>query len=1149
MPHGSSVAEAASVNDPRIREVVDGKFQCAVCQKYFRDLKYVHRHLLKAHADDVAAALEQSPPPAATAIAAVLASTDAATTDSPPVVLADASRVDSTRTARSGIPSFGVNEGGDCGLREILVGGDPPLAERASAEVLVAVAAAPGLGGDPVCSELHVQQIAGGKCLCTLCGQYFRGLEKVIKHLRKEHPEATADTPSTAPNPGEEPRASSEQLPPCTADMASPVVRPCMAPFHPDDLAPLTPQAKAGAEVTSPSIEKTIHHPPVTHGTSFDATEMHAPKREDTSVDSADASLAPRTEQGHIACEKLDPEPLNRQAEDDKLAAVETHNGPTLSLPDATVSSRALEGLSYTGQASSLFELSDACNDKFVDVHAPKHTIQTADAVKVSETCTENQVDVRAPDHAEQSAVTFEFSALTHAASAAACPVETSVDTGGSAELPCLVADTHTALGDCDLQTVHQSPIPAAAPDSAPMSASIPVAGQVPGLGVVSSSIADGNILQLADGLFRCALCSKHFRGSEYVRKHLRKVHGHRESSFQPKDQAPPIDAARQHIDEHEAALTPKPSHRALDSADAASQPAISRRALEQTCVEAPAAPEAKIARLAEPDAPSQLMLVRNVSEWSDIEALVTAEPGFVHPATAGVACWPVRTKADLEQSGTEAHGRADPKPATPSAGPSTSAVIRGLPPPPPPPPPFVHASNARPSPLPLPMPPPPPPPSPGKQRPPSQQEVDWPHRRPRISRWDEVAPPMSPRRFNASPLTPPQCLLQSPHRRRSRSPPRRRSRSPVRRRHYLGDGGAAAAAWRVCGGAEAAREVRVAPLVSEVFGEDTVSSVGEALAVSSVSAEENAKAALRRVDAHVIGTQVRARRFLEEARGGRYDGLSLRMISGTAGRSRFFRHLEAPHFAYDPDEGTLVFATSQARMNVWSVLDVVEAFGGLHALSAVKADVFELRAQFNSSARAREVLDELTVLEVHASVIPSLSKLPLAASVAPMEAARPARIAEDAARAAQVIRRLDALVGVPAATTAALLALSGKHLLSATSGGSSATVGAELDEEGKLDLRLLYLRRAHFFCLYAVEWCDDEWDLRRRCGATCLRPAAPPPSVAMNAEAARLAAAHRRKLEEFLQAARLARPAAAPSIATPLPPLATMATDSVGCQ
>merc|ERR1712136_354344 len=48
--------------------------------------------------------------------------------------------------------------------------------------------------------------------------------------------------------------------------------------------------------------------------------------------------------------------------------------------------------------------------------------------------------------------------------------------------------------------------------------------------------------------------------------------------------------------------------------------------------------------------------------------------------------------------------------------------------------------------------------------------------------------------------------------------------------------------------------------------------------------------------------------------------------------------------------------------------------------------------------------------------------------------------------------------------------------------------MGTPATPETQLDLQVTYLRHVHHFCFYSALWCDDEWDLHRRCGAVVVR-------------------------------------------------------------
>ena len=68
---------------------------------------------------------------------------------------------------------------------------------------------------------------------------------------------------------------------------------------------------------------------------------------------------------------------------------------------------------------------------------------------------------------------------------------------------------------------------------------------------------------------------------------------------------------------------------------------------------------------------------------------------------------------------------------------------------------------------------------------------------------------------------------------------------------------------------------------------------------------------------------------------------------------------------------------------------------------------------------------------------------------------------------------------------------------------------------EEEIDVQVVYLRQVHRFCLYAATWCDDDWELQRRCGAALLRDTAaagkaPPPPGSWSVR-------HEDRVERFL--------------------------------
>jgi len=92
-----------------------------------------------------------------------------------------------------------------------------------------------------------------------------------------------------------------------------------------------------------------------------------------------------------------------------------------------------------------------------------------------------------------------------------------------------------------------------------------------------------------------------------------------------------------------------------------------------------------------------------------------------------------------------------------------------------------------------------------------------------------------------------------------------------------------------------------------------------------------------------------------------------------------------------------------------------------------------------------------------------------LDAFVVPSDMSTAEQISKDEQHSAETLRTLDRIMGIPANLTQAVLNYTGSP-------------------EAKLDLHVLYLRSVHNFCFYSSAWCDDEWDLRERCGPALVR-------------------------------------------------------------
>merc|ERR1712008_481910 len=65
------------------------------------------------------------------------------------------------------------------------------------------------------------------------------------------------------------------------------------------------------------------------------------------------------------------------------------------------------------------------------------------------------------------------------------------------------------------------------------------------------------------------------------------------------------------------------------------------------------------------------------------------------------------------------------------------------------------------------------------------------------------------------------------------------------------------------------------------------------------------------------------------------------------------------------------------------------------------------------------------------------------------------------------------------------------------------------------------YLQRVHNFSFYTATWCENEWELKEKCGSGHLRGAA----KSVMPEEDQVAALHEHRIERFLATAALNRP------------------------
>lgn len=282
--------------------------------------------------------------------------------------------------------------------------------------------------------------------------------------------------------------------------------------------------------------------------------------------------------------------------------------------------------------------------------------------------------------------------------------------------------------------------------------------------------------------------------------------------------------------------------------------------------------------------------------------------------------------------------------------------------------------------------------------------------------------------------------------------------------------------------------------------------------------------AALRHYDFRAHTSRKNAEVFLQHLHSGFYDALCLRAPAmGAPGRIgpdiASANHEQPPHFAFDPDTHSLCWISASLQKSKWdtyaSLLQCPGFLAFSSSLTAPSPADFrrEFRARFFSEAQARAALSTLPEIvrdEVACDMrLKLLEVKELELSVLPPAASEPKRLEMDAALAERVAVRLDSLQGIAPER--------GVGALAAFARGQKKGASAEQC----LDLLVLYLRRVHQFCFYTAQWCEDEWDLRRRCGAAVLRTGAGYPT----AEGEIWAKAHEQRLESFLETVDLPRP------------------------
>jgi len=244
----------------------------------------------------------------------------------------------------------------------------------------------------------------------------------------------------------------------------------------------------------------------------------------------------------------------------------------------------------------------------------------------------------------------------------------------------------------------------------------------------------------------------------------------------------------------------------------------------------------------------------------------------------------------------------------------------------------------------------------------------------------------------------------------------------------------------------------------------------------------------LRAFDWRLIRTRRLAATFLNDLACGAFAGISLTtdcrgaawVVLGGAdlGSAAMQAPVHTPpHFLSDAGRCTMVFPSVEAELSVWDFHEVLQRMPGfIDAWLEPEAIGSLLRtggARFESPEHLDVAVRQLTGTAVRGRALRPQKAVPqehCRVLLAPPAASRPAQLAADTEAAAELIAALDAAAGLPASGTQRLLAAGGE------------------EPGARLDLRVLYLRRVHHFCLYSAAWCLDERELLQRCGTACLR-------------------------------------------------------------
>jgi len=252
----------------------------------------------------------------------------------------------------------------------------------------------------------------------------------------------------------------------------------------------------------------------------------------------------------------------------------------------------------------------------------------------------------------------------------------------------------------------------------------------------------------------------------------------------------------------------------------------------------------------------------------------------------------------------------------------------------------------------------------------------------------------------------------------------------------------------------------------------------------------------VRKFDWQQLSMQRAASKFCKELQAGSFAQLSLSLepcgIGASVECSPVIEtlHLQMlprspPHFLLDPELCSLTFDGVGPSLSVWDfheLLHVLPGFIDVWIDPAVTDSQLRMgHACFDSEMHLDQALATLTGMVVKSHELrptKAVQRQQHRVVLLPAAASQPQRMLADLSLTTALITKLDALHGLPEAST--------KQVLEAMAGQA----------EAQLDLRVHYLRLVHYFCFYSAVHAADARDLVKQCGAACLRRGGKAPSA-----------------------------------------------------